>query len=166
MTDTDDLTLPPAQDHEPGWAADLRSKFDKRTEEWRGSRNELAELKRENALLKAGFGDLDADKRKALLATVDGDVTEQALKDKAAAFGWWTPPPDPQAEAQQQADQAAATQERVADATAGGQSGTSGVIKPGDVAKWSADRWAQFKRQHPDAAEALKRGQEVTGLSL
>lgn len=167
MTDNDDdLTLPPAQDGEPSWAADLRSKFDKRSTQLRDTRTENADLKRRLALAESGVTGLDEDQQTAILASIKGDVTAEAVREKAGKFGWFTPPPDPQAQQEQQADQAAQTQDRVADATSGGQSASSGVIKPGDIAAWTADRWAAFKKANPSAAEALLRGQEVSGQSI
>lgn len=161
----DDLALPPVQDGEPQWAGDLRTRFDAKSAKLRDAQSENRELKRQNVLLQSGVT-LDEDQQKALLASIDGDLTVDAIKDKAAKFGWYTPPVDPAAEQQQRADQAADTQQRVADATSGGQSQSSTAIKPADVESWTADRWGTFKKAHPAAAEALLRGEEVTGLSL
>src|SRR5947207_1755788 len=97
----DDLTLPPVQDGEPTWAADLRAKFDKRGDQLRESRSELGALKRENAVLASGVT-LDEKQRKAVLAAIDGDITADSIRDTAKHFGWFTPPETPEQQQEQQ----------------------------------------------------------------
>lgn len=57
--------------------------------------------------------------------------------------------------------------ERVARAarTAGNNGRNVPQITPGDVAEWSMEKWIRFADANRDAAEALKRGETVTGVT-
>lgn len=59
-------------------------------------------------------------------------------------------------EAQERAEQAAAT----------GTPAKGGQITPADAASWSTEKWVRFTRQHPDAADSIKRGVTVTGITF
>jgi len=125
---------------------------------------ENSRLKRENALLKAGLGDLGGKKTQALLAAHDGDLTAEALKATATELGFITSEPD---EAQQQADQAADAATRLADSSQGAApSIQTGVLTPTEVNDWPPDKIMRLNEQHPDEFERLMRGETVTGLAF
>lgn len=52
---------------------------------------ETKTLRTENALLKAGLGDLSDRQRKAILATHEGELTAEALKETATDLGFTSP---------------------------------------------------------------------------
>lgn len=114
-------------------------------------------LKQENALLKAGLGDLTEKQRTALFASHDGDLTPEKLMETAVEIKL-AEPPEPKVPAEEQA-----AHERVA-AAAGG----AGTAKPGgaeidaqEVKTWGMDRKARFRRDHPEEWEGLLRGEKV-----
>lgn len=77
---------------------------------------ENTSLRTENALLKAGLGDLNDLQQKALIASHEGDLTPEALKATAATLGFTaeTKEEAPQVSAEEQAAHA-----RVATVTTG-----------------------------------------------
>lgn len=48
---------------------------------------------------------------------------------------------------------------------AGGDPPSSSILTPLAVSEWPADRWIKFAKEHPEAAEQLKRGEEVRNVS-
>jgi hypothetical protein len=73
----------------------------------------------------------------------------------------------PIVEGQQQSTEppnAAAVVRAATQAPSGGSTSPTGVTTPADAAKWSSEQAAKFSEEHPDAWEALKRGEEVTGV--
>lgn len=123
---------------------------------------EIAEIKRERALEKAGLKtpdgrDLTERQIKALLATHDGEMTADALRATALDLGFVTP-----SEQEQERTEALATEDRIAQAAAGAGTPRAGVLTPADVQAWSTEKLMQFRSQHPTEFEALKRGEEVT----
>lgn len=48
----------------------------------------------------------------------------------------------------------------------GSETPSSSIITPALVAEWAPDKWVKFSESHPDAAEMLKRGQEVRGIAV
>lgn len=127
---------------------------------------ELADIRRERALEKAGLkrpdgSDLSERQLKALLATHEGDMTADTLRATAIELGFAAP-----SEEQQQLDEDLAAQQRVAAAAAGGHAVATGVITPADVEQWSTERIVRFRQQYPQQFEALKRGEEVVGVSF
>lgn len=57
----------------------------------RKAQEELAGMKRELALTRAGIGDLTERQQKALLATIDGDVTAETARAAAEELGFVQP---------------------------------------------------------------------------
>ena len=115
-----------------------------------------AKLRQDTAIGQIGK-ELNERQVKALLATHEGDMTTEALRATAAELGFIeaddaepVPPEDLDAE------------EQVNKAVAGSSSpNTAGLITPADASSWGVDKQIRFKKQHPDAFEALKRGESV-----
>lgn len=76
----------------------------------RKANEELAQMKRELALTRAGLGDLSPARQKALLANIDGDITADAARAAATELGFIDAPP---------ADDDAAALDRMSNASAG-----------------------------------------------
>jgi membrane-bound ClpP family serine protease len=65
----------------------------------RKATDELAQVRRELALTRAGVGDLTARQQKALLATIDGDLTAESVRAAAEELGFVkAPEPEPEPE--------------------------------------------------------------------
>lgn len=62
----------------------------------RQAQADLAEARREIALAKAGLGDLSPARQKALLASIDGDLTADAAKAAAVELGFLEAPAETQ----------------------------------------------------------------------
>jgi hypothetical protein len=62
------------------------------------------------------------------------------------------------------APNAAAVVNTATNAPAGGNAPSSGIVTPIDAANWSTEYSAKWAEDHPEAWEALKRGEEVTGV--
>lgn len=88
---------------------DLRKKAERADQ----AEAEANALRTENALFKAGLGDLTDIQRRAILATHDGELNSDALKATAESLGFTRQPEAPQ-EPQVPADEQAAHQ-RVAE---------------------------------------------------
>jgi hypothetical protein len=163
----DDDALPDLPDDAPNWARDLRDRAEKALKTARDlkgtqseeTRNALTKL----ALYESGLNDLDEFRRGAVLKVHEGDLTGEALRDTAVKLGYAEPlaPPPPTA-----AEQSAAAQQQIAQATAGADAGASGVINPETVAEWGMERRIRFMKDHPNEWEALKRGEQVTGIPV
>jgi hypothetical protein len=69
-------------------------------------------------------------------------------------------------------EQAAIDEEldRAETVAAGAQTGktarTTGAITPATTSEWSPDKWMRFAKEHPEAAEQLRQGQEVHGIAF
>ena len=118
--------------------------------------------KRQAAFEKAGI-DFEALRpaEKALLEKYDGELTDEAIAELVeqnelplVEEGGSDEEPDTDAE------RIASTAKR-----AGANGGRSPQVTPTDVAEWPADRWVKFAEANPDAAEALRRGETVTGVT-
>lgn len=60
----------------------------------RKATEDLAQVRRELALTRAGLGDLTPAKQKALLANIDGDITVEAARAAAEELGFVQPVAD------------------------------------------------------------------------
>jgi hypothetical protein len=166
--------------------AELDSELAKELESFSGSglRKQLAEaqerakraeeLEAEVSALKAGparekafreygidFNQLSKLERKAL-ESYDGELTPEAIGTfveenelpVTAAEGGETE--EEQSDARRMASQAQ---------RAGTNGGRTPQLSPEDVSSWAADKWVRFAEANPDAAEALRRGETVTGVT-
>jgi hypothetical protein len=106
-----DEDLDETGDEEPGFLKELRRKAKERDQ----FEAELSQTRQENAVLTAGLGELSDRQRKALLATHDGDLTAEGLRESAVELGFVKAPepdvPDGEREAHQRVQQAAASAE-------------------------------------------------------
>lgn len=131
-------------DLDPG---DLRRQLKDAKKEAEAARKEAAEattLRTENALLKAGLGDLTEKQQAAVLATHDGDLSAEALKATANELGF-TKTEAPAEEPQVGADEEAEIR-KAADATGGAD--PSGATVTTDIDKMRA------LRSNPNASAA------------
>jgi len=103
----------------------------------RKATDELAATRRELALARSGLGDLTERQTKALLATIDGDLTAESARAAAEELGFVQPPPTAPAAEEQQA------MERMSQAS-------SGATDPG-----SEDSIAKLHRAAESGQEAL-----------
>ena len=103
----------------------------------RKANDELAQMRRELALTRAGLGDLSAARQKALLASIDGDLTADTARAAAEELGFIQPPPPPEPDKDQ------AAMERMSQASAG-------ASDPG-----SEDSIAKLERAAAQGKEAL-----------
>lgn len=97
----------------------------------------------------------------ALRLPDDLDVLDEAkVREWAVEQGLAEPPPP------DTPDDEAAAHERVVAAGTGAAGGTKPqTIAPDDVEEWSMDKRIAFKEKHPEAFEALKRGESVSGVT-
>lgn len=103
----------------------------------RKAQDELAQMRRELALSRAGVADLTERQQRALLASIDGDVTADSVREAAVDLGFVQPPPTAPAAEEQQA------MERMSQASAG-------ATDPG-----SEDSIAKLHRAAEGGQEAL-----------
>jgi hypothetical protein len=116
----DDYDDPDLDQEESGTVKALR----KQLKDAEKQAHEANGLRTENALLKAGLGDLSDIQRKAILATHDGETTAEALTATATSLGFVkAPEPVPQVPA----DEVAAHQ-RAAEATQGAEASGAQVV--------------------------------------
>lgn len=119
--------------------------------------------KRQEALQKYGI-DFDALRpaEKRLLASYEGELTDEAIGALVEEND--LPVVD---SAQEESEEEPSDAEKIAGAARRAGSNGSGAnkIEPGDIAGWSADRWVRFAEANPDAAEALRQGKTVTGVT-
>lgn len=121
MPDDDYDDLEPSEEDSP-----VIAKLRKQLEEAQGKNKTLGT---ENALLAAGLGTLSDKQRKAILATHDGDLTPEALKNTAADLGFNPEPaPTPTVEEPQVPVEEQEAAQRVAEAT--GSAPASGASAP------------------------------------
>ena len=66
----------------------------------RKANEELAQMRREIALSKAGVGDLTERQQKALLGSIDGDITAETVLEAAQELGFVKPAEDSPQEAE------------------------------------------------------------------
>lgn len=124
--------------------------------------SKIAEYEQKDAVRTAGLDKLNERQMKALIAAHDGEFNSDALKATAIELGFAEPDP-----ADQERENEMAAQQRIATATTGAKPpAAAGTITPADAADWSAEKWMRFAKQNPEHAEALRRGQEITGVSF
>lgn len=156
--------------------AGLDESYIERLKKWSGSplrkeRNEARQeadalkervAKAEAKTLEATFKELGITvKPTALRLPDDLDVLDDTkVREWAVEQGLAEPPPPDTPEEE------VAAHERVQAAGAGaaGNTGPS-TLKPEDTAEWSTEKLLAFKNQHPEAFEALKRGESVSGVT-
>lgn len=163
MTDTIDFDeLIEEHDEDTPLIKQLRQQLRDKARSDKAKDEKLAEYERKDTVRAAGLNHLTERQMKALLAAHDGEFTSDALKTTAVELGFAEPDPDDQAREEEMA-----AQQRMAQATAGaGAAASAGKITPVDAAGWSAEKWMRFAKQHPEHAEAIRRGQEVVGVSF
>lgn len=157
--DQDDLTAETDQDSE--LVRKLRRQLrDTRKEAKRAAdlEKELGDFRKEKAVKDAGLSLTTAQVR-ALLRdhTEEGrEMTAEALTATAVELGFVTPSTEDVPAEDLDTEQAITT----AQAT-GRPANSAGLLAPSDVAGWPVDKQMRFRKQHPDAFEALKRGEQV-----
>ena len=111
-------------------------------------------------LVRAGI-DLDSPTGRLFVKAYDGDSTVEAVKTAAAEYGLiQQEQPSEEELSQQQAIQRLATAGQSATAPGAATS----VITPADFSTWDHSTKRLFLREHPHAAEALKRGQTIPAI--
>ena len=121
---------------------------------------ERDQARRELAMVRAGL-DLDSPTGKLFAKAYDGETSVEAVKAAAAEYGLIeAPQPSPEELSQQQALQRLSTAAQGAAAPGAANS----VITGADYASWDQQKRRTFLSQHPQAAEALKRGQNVPAI--
>jgi hypothetical protein len=143
--------------------AEERDEFEKRATEAEAKVESLESIpKRQAAFEKAGI-DFEALRpaEKALIEQYDGEITDEAIAELVEVNelplvdeGGSDEEPDTDAE-------------RIVSSAkrAGANGGRSPQITPGDIADWTAERWVKFADANQDAAEALRQGKTVTGVT-
>jgi hypothetical protein len=136
---------------------------------------ELEQLKAENAGLKRGpaarkaFEDYGVDlsglskAERKVIESYDGELTEDEIGKLVEEYDL---PVVASSEENDGEEQPAA--QRVAQAARSSESGrgkTVPTVSPADVAGWPMEKKLGFADKNPDAWEALKRGESVTGVS-
>lgn len=116
-------------------------------------------LKGERLIAQAGLDNLTERQRQALLREVGDEIDADKLRAAAVDLGWAEDQPDP---AEQDVDEHTA----ISDAGRGAQGKGVTEITPAVVASWDMTRKRAFMKSHPDAWEALKRGETVRGISF
>lgn len=118
--------------------------------------------KRQAAFEKAGI-DFEALRpaEKALIEKYDGELTDEAIAELVETNELpLVEEGEADAEPDTDAERIAGTAKR-----AGANGGRSPQVTPDMVGEWPADRWVKFAEANPDAAEALRRGETVTGVT-
>lgn len=95
------------EDQEPS-ASGLRAELEKAQKQAKELAEQNAALARENAISKAGLGELDAIKLKAVTAVHEGDLTPDSLRQTAMSLGYVEEKPEVKPEtvaAQQEIEQ-------------------------------------------------------------
>lgn len=82
---------------------------------------ENVSLRTKVAIYESGLGHLNAAQQKALIGSVEGDPTPEALKTAAATLGFPVDAPPPTEETEQVSDEDKAAHQRAADATSGAE---------------------------------------------
>jgi hypothetical protein len=122
--------------------------------------DEAEGLRKENALLKSGLGELTEKQQRALFAAHDGDFTADALKATAVELRLMEAEPDTSEEEGEELDK----MDRASKAAASGQAPT-GRITPDDAAKWDDKKTRRFIQKYPEEYELLLSGQPVFGIT-
>lgn len=126
-------------------------------------RAERDDAKRELAVWKSGLQGLSDSKAKAILASIEGDVTPEAVKAKAIEFGWAEADANPDDSLADEIEQ----QERISGAAQGaGRAAAASVLKPEDVNDWPIDKQMRLLDKHPAVYEQLMRGETVAGFAF
>jgi hypothetical protein len=135
----------------------------KELKELRPLKAEVAEVRLDSsfksAFEKEELEGLSEAKRKALLGIVGDDQSPEALRKAAAELGFVETKVDP-------VEEELAGHERVENAGNGAGAAAAGKIDPDVVAGWSMEKKLQFRDQHPDAWEQIKRGEPVHGIAF
>jgi hypothetical protein len=120
--------------------------------------------KRREAFEKYGI-DFDGLRpaEKALLEKYDGELTDEAIADLVEANELPLREPDEGSDEESEEEPA----RKIADAArrAGANGSGKSSLSPADIADWPADRWVRFADANPDAAEALRQGKTVVGVT-
>lgn len=131
----------------------------KRSKEADELREKLTTYERKEALRDAGLT-LNDKQLRALQAAHDGDFDAESIRQTAVELGF-AAAPEPS-----ETDEALEAQERITAASAGAGPAQGGVITPDTFLSWPTDKRREFMAQHPRATDALKRGEEVTGIQF
>lgn len=139
-----------------------RDSFEQRNKELE---EELASLKaapkRREAFEKYGI-DFDALRpaEKRMLEQYDGELTDEAIAELVEQNEL------PTTESEEGEEEEESPAEKITAAARRGASGSRvPKVTPEEVAEWPADKWVRFADANPDAAEALRRGEQVTGVT-
>lgn len=137
----------------------LRAQLKKAGKQNRDLTSKVQSYERTDAIREAGLN-LTARQLKVLAREHEGDITPEALKATAEELGWTVP--DPEAE---ETDAELDAIEQTTQAASGAKPKAAGsTISVEEAASWPVDKQQRFMKQHPDAWEALKRGEEVRGI--
>jgi hypothetical protein len=91
--------------------------------------------------------------------TAQGLTSSEDIARVAVEYGITTA----SSEQDQQANESAQAQTRIAQAAhSGGAETVKSTITPADAAQWPLETWLRFSKEHPHLAEELKRENEVT----
>lgn len=154
-------------------ASSLRTKASERDEfERRALEAEEKVKKLEGASARdKAFGEYGIDfenlrpLERTALESYDGELTPEAIgefveKNQLPLTESSSTTEESESEEESGARQIARTAQR-----AGANGSRVPKVTPEDVASWPADKWVRFADANPDAAEALRRGEEVTGVT-
>lgn len=160
-----------ADELEKGWG----------TSRLREEAQRAGELERENAELKArldrlekaplrrkAFADYGVDLEalrpleRAAIEAYDGELTPERVAEFVERHQLPMRPPSSGEGSTEQAPPAAGVVGAARQAPTGRVLGPT--LTPADVRGWPADKWLRFREQHPEAAEQLLQGKEVTGI--
>lgn len=140
----------------------LNRKLGKQANEVPGLKAKLAEKDFGDVLKTASLDGLNARQQATLRREVGDDISEDSLWDAATElFGLTRPDEQPVVSE----DEQAAIDRQAAVGQGGEPPSQTGVLKPDEVSQWPVDKLIKFHEAHPDAYEALKRGEVVTGLT-
>lgn len=135
----------------------------KELKDLRPLKDRVAEIEIDNSLSKAFQPEeleaLTQRQRDALVREVGDDKTPEALRKAAEEFKWVEPKQDP-------IEQELEGHERVENAGNGARGAAGAVLDAETVGSWPMDKMLRFKEQHPDAWEAIKRGEAVNGITF
>lgn len=99
-----------------------------------------------------------------ILDSYDGDLDEDAIGKLVEEFDL---PLTEEGSAEDKTEETPAAEKvaRAARKSGEGSKGGKAEITPDQAAEWSADKFMKFVEDHPEEAEALKRGESVIGLT-
>lgn len=118
--------------------------------------------KRREAFEKYGI-DFDSLRKaeRDLLEKYDGEITDEAI----AEFVEQNELPVIESDGGETTEESDAEKIAGTAQRAGANGSRTPKVTPTDVSGWAADRWVRFAEANPDAAEALRRGETVTGVT-